>query len=126
MIVTEDRFIRNLDRVIQQLLSPSDLIPCVSDRLRIRKVQRTWERNRQAVAQAILGKWQTIAVADQPARRGHIEIISSGEFLGFERWDNRFLFSGGCVRARGSGWNLGGSCSVRRRLRERGPRQHQY
>jgi hypothetical protein len=86
-----DQVVGNPELAAKEFLRCLDFFVRISEQLRIGKIERRREADRQIVAQAILRQRQTIAVGDQPARRRDIENVSPRQLLSLESWDDGFL-----------------------------------
>ena len=84
--------IRDLQRAPDQLLRLVDLLPRKADRLRIGKIERCREIDRQIVTDLILRKRRAVAVCDLAARRRYIENVSARQLLRLECWNDRLFF----------------------------------
>ena len=82
VVVLDDRFIGDIERPRQQILSGEDLTAGEIDRLPVGEFERGGKTQAEIVAHACLGQRRAVAVGDLSARGGHIEQIGARLLLG--------------------------------------------
>ena len=105
VIMPFDQVVGNFQRAAEQFLGDLNFFVRVGEQLRVGKIERRRETDREIKHQPVLGEWHAVAVRNQAARRRDIEHIGSRQLLGFERRDD-CLFHGGADDGRRGRFDL--------------------
>src|SRR4030095_7604211 len=87
-----DSLIRKPPRPPGELRGQRDLFTGKRERLRVGKIERRREADREIVGNFVLRERQAVAIGDLPARRRDVENVSARELLRLERRDDRLVF----------------------------------
>ena len=86
-----DQLVGNLERSTKQFFRSLNFLPCETQQLRVRKIERRRETDREIVTQPILRERHAVSIRDLTSRGGNVEDVSARKLLRFECRNDRFL-----------------------------------
>ena len=86
-----DQLVGNPERSTEPFFRCLNFLPGETQQLRVRKIERRRETDRETVTQPILRERRPVSIGDLTSRGGNVENVSARELLRFECRNDRFL-----------------------------------